>query len=249
LVGTVRVSLIRGRSLTRGSENRWCLETPKALLFLVRRDGTTPRDLNPNQATMRRPTADGLGTPVFQFSGVASGDTGGREAGGKQDANPPHANPTRMAHRAVASDVTLQMLLQNNVFFSIAWWCATVISTFVKTNGAYEDTDDIRPVMLAMYTIFEPTRLYCGYAGNLQEKVPLLWGFVALTAIVQLPLAAFFWFGQGEVTAFDKALNTVFGLLLLAEVFVGIVASGKVLRNQKLAFFEGEGRRTATPRL
>ena len=73
-----------------------------------------------------------------------------------------------MLHRAVASDVTLQMLLSNHVLFSAAWWVATVVSTFVKTIGAYEDFDVIRPLMLDVWTVFEPCRLYIGYAGNLR---------------------------------------------------------------------------------
>jgi transmembrane protein 17 len=55
-----------------------------------------------------------------------------------------------------------------------------VVATFVKTNGAKDDFDEIRPVMIGMYALFEPARLYAGYAGNLQEKVPMLIGFVAL---------------------------------------------------------------------
>ena len=187
---------------------------------------------------MRRPTADGAGKPVFTFSDAKMhADAPGR--GVDDDARPPPP-PARMAHRAVASDVTLQMLLSNHVLFSAAWWVATVLSTFVKTNGAYKDFDDIRPVMLAIWTVFEPCRLYIGYAGNLQEKVPLLWGFVALSLVVSLPLAAYFWFGQEQVQPFDQALNTVASALLVAECFAGVNGARKVLREQNLAFFEGE---------
>ena len=187
---------------------------------------------------MRRPTADGAGKPVFTFSDAKMhADAPGR--GVDDDARPPPP-PARMAHRAVASDVTLQMLLSNHVLFSAAWWVATVLSTFVKTNGAYQDFDDIRPMMLAIWTVFEPCRLYMGYAGNLQEKVPLLWGFVALSLVVSLPLAAYFWFGQEQVQPFDQALNTVTSALLVAECFAGVNGARKVLREQNLAFFEGE---------
>lgn len=145
-----------------------------------------------------------------------------------------------MLHRAVASDVTLQMLLSNHVLFSAAWWVATVVSTFVKTIGAYEDFDAIRPLMLDVWTVFEPCRLYIGYAGNLRERVPLLWGFVALSLVVSLPLAAFFWFGQQQAQPFDHALNTVACALLVVECFAGMNGARKALREQNLAFFEGE---------
>ena len=113
----------------------------------------------------------------------------------------------RMAHRAVASDVTLQMLISFNVYFSVCFWVATVVATFVKTNGAREDFDEIRPVMICMYAVFEPARLYAGFAGNLQEQVPMLIGFVALSFCVALPLHFYFLAGQMGVVAFDKALN------------------------------------------
>tara|TARA_B110000977_G_scaffold64939_1_gene88484 strand:+ start:2219 stop:2848 length:630 start_codon:yes stop_codon:yes gene_type:complete len=187
---------------------------------------------------MRRPTADGQGKPVFTFSGVATGDVGSDV--NNNDRHTPKPPPTRMAHRAVACDVTLQVLLANNVWFSVCYWCATVISTFVKTAGAYKDYDDIRPIMLGIYTAFEPIRLYMGYSGNLQEKVPLLWGFVAITGVIALPLAAYFWFGQEDVTAFDMALNTTFMAIIAAECVFGMVAARKVLKEQSLAFFEGE---------
>jgi hypothetical protein len=62
-------------------------------------------------------------------------------------------------------------------------------------------------------------RLYAGFAGNLQEKVPLLMGFVSLSFFIILPVYAYFWYGQERVQPFDKALNTVAIALLAAEVF------------------------------
>ena len=78
---------------------------------------------------MRRPTADGAGKPVFTFSGAAThADSPGRGVDDDARAPPP---PARMAHRAVASDVTLQMLLSNHVLFSAAWWVATVLLSLI----------------------------------------------------------------------------------------------------------------------
>ena len=131
---------------------------------------------------MRRGAAAGAAgkAPVFTFSGASAGPDDGGVVGsgaepmggngsktmtgvapgggwvaGVDDAS---GGPARMAHRAVASDVTLQLLVSNNVYFSVCWWVATVVATFVKTGGAREDFDEIRPVMIAMYMIFEPIR-------------------------------------------------------------------------------------------
>lgn len=85
------------------------------------------------------------------MTGVTPGGRGGTKGVGGGSA-------ARMAHRAVASDVTLQQLVSYNVYFSTLWLVATVVATFVKTGGARRDFDDIRPVMIAMYVIFEPIR-------------------------------------------------------------------------------------------
>eukprot|EP00740_Mantoniella_antarctica_P022029 CAMPEP_0198705296 /NCGR_PEP_ID=MMETSP1468-20131203/390359_1 /TAXON_ID=1461545 /ORGANISM="Mantoniella sp, Strain CCMP1436" /LENGTH=163 /DNA_ID=CAMNT_0044464163 /DNA_START=18 /DNA_END=509 /DNA_ORIENTATION=+ len=148
--------------------------------------------------------------------------------------------PTRRSHRAVASDVILQHMVAHNVYFSVCWWIATVLATFIKTGGSREDDDEIRPVMIVLFTIFEPIRLYAGFAGNLQEKVPLLMGFVSLSVFVILPVNAFFWYGQSAVQPFDKALNTVAMTLLAAEIVAGINATRKVLRAQQLAYYLSE---------
>ena len=194
---------------------------------------------------MRRRGSDAVGDakPVFSFTGAGlddgwgpSGDAATRRAAPVSPRRP----RVRMAHRAVASDVTLAMLVSNNVYFSTCWWVATVASTFAKTNGARRDFDDIRPIMIAMFMLFEPARLYAGFAGNLQEKVPMLLGFVALSVFVAIPVLAFFWFAQEQATAFDRALNTVAVLIVLAEVVAGANATRKVLNAQSLAFFQGD---------
>ena len=91
--------------------------------------------------------------------------------------------------------------------------------------------------MISIFMVFEPVRLYAGVVGNLREKVPVLMGFVALSLFVTVPLFAYFWYGQEQVTAFDKALNTFALILTVAEVFTGVNAARKILASQSLAFF------------
>ena len=85
--------------------------------------------------------------------------------------------------------------------------------------------------------------MYAGFAGNLQEKVPLLMGFVSLSFFIVLPVYAFFWYGQEMVQPFDKALNSVSIALIVAEVVAGMNAPRKVLRAQSLAFYLREASR------
>lgn len=114
---------------------------------------------------MRRSAAGaqqgGDAAPIFSLSGAAGGGGGGGCGQMPMAGVAPGGaggGPARMAHRAVASDVTMQQLVANNVYFSVCWWVATVVATFMKTGGARKDFDDIRPVMIAMYMIFEPIR-------------------------------------------------------------------------------------------
>lgn len=85
--------------------------------------------------------------------------------------------------------------------------------------------------------------MYAGFAGNLQEKVPLLMGFVSLSFFVILPVYVYFWYGQEGAQPFDRALNTVSIALLAAEVLAGMNATRKVLHAQSLAFYLSEASR------
>ena len=54
-------------------------------------------------------------------------------------------------------------------------------------------------VLVVVYIVMaciETTRLYLGYSGNLQEKVPELAGFWLVTLLMQLPLTCFLLFNN-----------------------------------------------------
>ena len=61
--------------------------------------------------------------------------------------------------------------------------------------------------VLVGWALFELLRLYCGFAGNLQEKVPVLVAFVLLTVFPVLPLVGYFHLaatGSNSPTPLDK---------------------------------------------
>ena len=61
--------------------------------------------------------------------------------------------------------------------------------------------------VLVGWALFELLRLYCGFAGNLQEKVPVLVAFVLLTVFPVLPLVGYFHLaatGSNAPTPLDK---------------------------------------------
>ena len=60
---------------------------------------------------------------------------------------------------------------------------------YLEVNTAYRV---LSPLLLSVWFMVEPLRLFFGYVGNLQEKVPQLTGFWLFTLIPQLPITFFF---------------------------------------------------------
>ncbi|MGB1601486.1 MAG: transmembrane 17 domain-containing protein [Promethearchaeia archaeon] len=94
----------------------------------------------------------------------------------------------------IASSLPLQMLLYFNIQFSIFWGLIilalmVVQESYFQVNTAYRV---LSPLLLSVWFMIEPLRLFFGYVGNLQEKVPQLTGFWLFTLIPQLPITFFF---------------------------------------------------------
>eukprot|EP00111_Clytia_hemisphaerica_P008242 TCONS_00024019-protein len=65
-------------------------------------------------------------------------------------------------------------------------------------------------------------RLYLGYSGNLQEKVPELAGFWLVTFIFQLPLICFLLFNEYTyVLPLERAVHIIMLCFLLYEIIQG----------------------------
>lgn len=92
-----------------------------------------------------------------------------------------------------ATSLPLQIILYFNVYFSIVWIIGTSLLWPVLLSRAQQSDVWIILILFAfiMLVIFEIIRLYLGYLGNLQERVPELTGFWLLTLIIQTPLCVF----------------------------------------------------------
>ncbi|XP_070618092.1 transmembrane protein 17B-like [Erythrolamprus reginae] len=89
------------------------------------------------------------------------------------------------------SSLPLQMLLYFNVFFLPFWCLSEAIMLELKFNllPLYYQC-----LLVAAYLTIvgaEAARLFLGYVGNLQEKVPELAGFLLLSFVIEMPVLLF----------------------------------------------------------
>ena len=151
----------------------------------------------------------------------------------------------------IASNLPLQMLMHFNIYYGLFWGLlvlATMIfrESYLPTNSSYLV---LCPLILSVWCMVEPVRLYLGYVGNLQEKVPQLTGFWLLTLIPQIPLA--FFFIVAEPISFspvansnsiplqlssDLASSIILLIMYIQEAIVGYVALRNMVRSQVLKF-------------
>lgn len=68
-------------------------------------------------------------------------------------------------------------------------------------------------------SVIEVIRLFLGYSGNLQEKVPELAGFWLLSILLQLPLLLFLIFDPGaEPLPLERVSHGILVVLLLFQI-------------------------------
>uniref|UniRef100_A0A8C4UJI0 Transmembrane protein 17 n=1 Tax=Falco tinnunculus TaxID=100819 RepID=A0A8C4UJI0_FALTI len=78
--------------------------------------------------------------------------------------------------------------------------------------------------IMILASLIEVIRLYLGYMGNLQEKVPELAGFWLLSLLLQLPIILFLLFNEGlRIQPLERAVNMIFALFLTFQVIAAFV--------------------------
>uniref|UniRef100_A0A3B5L4Q6 Transmembrane protein 17 n=1 Tax=Xiphophorus couchianus TaxID=32473 RepID=A0A3B5L4Q6_9TELE len=135
----------------------------------------------------------------------------------------PHEKP-------VLSSLQLQMSLYFNMWFFPCWWISETVMLHLKYPALPEYYKFILVTILLLMTLIEAIRLYLGYAGNLQEKVPELAGFWLLTTLLQLPLILFQLFNEAIlIQPLERGVHIVLTVFILIQVWA---ASGfAALRN------------------
>lgn len=137
----------------------------------------------------------------------------------------------------LVSSLPLQIALYFNVFFFPFWLVTCVVILALK----FQHLEQLfQFVIITIYIVMSGTesmRLYLGYLGNLQERVPELAGFWLLTMVLQLPLLIFLLAARGgKPTPTEIAVHVVFLIFLLSEICAGFFALKAMSRQQVMKF-------------
>ncbi|KAM8887269.1 transmembrane protein 17A isoform 3-T3 [Spinachia spinachia] len=90
---------------------------------------------------------------------------------------------------------------------------------------------------MILLSVIEAVRLYLGYVGNLEEKVPELAAFCLLSFMFQLPVLLFFLTDEGIlILPLERAVHSLYLLFLLAQVLASMLALRTMTRKLTLLF-------------
>ncbi|XP_017274388.1 transmembrane protein 17B [Kryptolebias marmoratus] len=139
--------------------------------------------------------------------------------------------------KRVLSSLQLQMSLYFNIWFFPLWWISETVMLHLKYPALPDYYKFILVTVLLLMTLIEAIRLYLGYAGNLQEKVPELAGFWLLSVLLQFPLIFFQLFNEAIlIQPLERGVHIVFAIFLLTQAVSGFVALRDMVRNTRSQF-------------
>ncbi|XP_069835711.1 transmembrane protein 17 [Dendropsophus ebraccatus] len=131
----------------------------------------------------------------------------------------------------IVSSLPLQMSLYFNVFYFPFWWTCDVIALQLKYVLLPDHYKFILVTLLILMSVIEVIRLYLGYSGNLQEKVPELAGFWLLSILLQLPLLLFLLIDPGvEPLPLERASHGILTAFLAFQIPVSSLTLRKTTR-------------------
>ncbi|XP_074063080.1 transmembrane protein 17 [Macrotis lagotis] len=141
------------------------------------------------------------------------------------------------ADNEIVSSLALQMSLYFNIYFFPFWWVCSIFMLHLKYAILPDYYKFILVTVIILITLIEVIRLYLGYMGNLQEKVPELAGFWLLSLLLQLPLILFLLFNEGlTIQPLERSVNLIFTIFLAFQVVVAFLTLKK-MANQLAAHF------------
>ncbi|XP_047602472.1 transmembrane protein 17 isoform X1 [Lutra lutra] len=137
----------------------------------------------------------------------------------------------------MVSSLGLQMSLYFNTYFFPLWWISSIMMLQMKYSILPDYYKFIVVTVIILITLIEAIRLYLGYMGNLQEKVPELAGFWLLSLLLQLPLILFLLFNEGLTNLpLEKAIHIIFTLFLTFQVVSAFLTLRKMVNQLATRF-------------
>ncbi|XP_044516621.1 transmembrane protein 17 [Gracilinanus agilis] len=137
----------------------------------------------------------------------------------------------------IVSSLALQMSLYFNIYFFPFWWVSSIIMLLLKYPVLPDYYKFILVTVVILITLIEAIRLYLGYMGNLQEKVPELAGFWLLSFLLQLPLILFLLFNEGlKSQPLERAVHIIFTIFLALQVVLAFFTLKKMANHLAASF-------------
>ncbi|XP_061578541.1 transmembrane protein 17B [Cololabis saira] len=139
--------------------------------------------------------------------------------------------------KRILSSLQLQMSLYFNMWFFPWWWISETAMLQLKYPALPDYYKFILVTVLLLMTLIEVIRLYLGYSGNLQEKVPELAGFWLLSILLQFPLILFQLFNEAIlIQPLERAVHIVLCIFILTQALTGFVALRDMVRHTESQF-------------
>ncbi|XP_076208886.1 transmembrane protein 17-like [Aptenodytes patagonicus] len=140
------------------------------------------------------------------------------------------------AHEVLAS-LPLQMMLYFNAYYFPVWCLAEGMMLQLKYHLLPRHYQFLLVAAFLILSLAEGTRLYLGYVGNLQEKVPELAGFLLLSFLIQLPLLLFLLTDSHVIRLpLEMATHSLLLAFVVAEIAAAFLAL-KTMTKQLAAQF------------
>ncbi|NXN90863.1 TMM17 protein, partial [Rhinopomastus cyanomelas] len=145
--------------------------------------------------------------------------------------------PGDRADTEIVSSLPLQMSLYFNVYFFPFWWLSTVVMLHLKYPVLSDYYKFILVTVVILASLIEVIRLYLGYMGNLQEKVPELAGFWLLSLLLQLPGILFLLLNDGlKIQPLERAVHTILALFLSFQVITAFFTLKRMVNKLETHF-------------
>ncbi|XP_069384913.1 transmembrane protein 17B isoform X2 [Paralichthys olivaceus] len=139
--------------------------------------------------------------------------------------------------KRVLSSLQLQMSLYFNMWFFPWWWISETVMLQLKYPALPDYYKFILVTVLILMTLIEAIRLYLGYVGNLQEKVPELAGFWLLSLLLQSPLILFQLFNEAIlIQPLERGVHIVLAIFVLSQALSGFLALRDMVKHTESQF-------------
>ncbi|XP_064025117.1 transmembrane protein 17B-like [Pogoniulus pusillus] len=177
----------------------------------------------------RTPLPPNLRRGLAAFSGSLFISNKTRDSGAARGYHP--------AHEVLAS-LPLQMMLYFNVYYFPVWCLAEGMMLQLKYHLLPWHYQFLLVAAFLALSLAECCRLYLGYVGNLQEKVPELAGFLLLSFLIQLPLLLFLLTdSQVLLLPLEVAVHSLLLAFLIAELAAAFFALRTMTKQLATQFY------------